>query len=51
LKPLFSYNDPGYTLGGPVYIPKLFERAKHTVLLFQPGMTEAIGAEQAQPPP
>ena len=26
-KPLFRYNDPGYTIGGPVYIPQLFERA------------------------
>src|SRR6185436_7564156 len=22
-KPLFRYNDPGYTIGGPVYIPKV----------------------------
>ena len=23
---LFRYNDPGYTIGGPVYIPKLFPK-------------------------
>ena len=33
-KPLFRYNDPGYTIGGPVYIPKLFERAKHKAFFF-----------------
>ncbi len=33
-KPLFRYNDPGYTIGGPVYIPKLFERARHKAFFF-----------------
>ena len=23
-RPLYRFNDPGYTIGGPVYIPKLF---------------------------
>lgn len=33
-KPLFRYNDPGYTIGGPVYIPKLFERTRHKAFFF-----------------
>ncbi len=33
-KPLFRYNDPGYTVGGPIYIPKLFERARHKAFFF-----------------
>ncbi|HLK68530.1 MAG TPA: carboxypeptidase regulatory-like domain-containing protein [Bryobacteraceae bacterium] len=33
-KPLFRYNDPGYTVGGPVFIPKLFERARHKAFFF-----------------
>jgi hypothetical protein len=33
-RPLFRYNDPGYTVGGPVYIPKLFERTRHKVYFF-----------------
>ena len=33
-KPLFRYNDPGYTIGGPVYIPKVFERARHKAFFF-----------------
>ncbi len=33
-KPLFRYNDPGYTIGGPVYIPHVFEREKHKLFFF-----------------
>ena len=33
-KPLFRYNDPGYTVGGPIYIPKVFERARHKAFFF-----------------
>jgi len=33
-RPLFRYNDPGYTVGGPVMIPKLFERARHRAYFF-----------------
>ncbi len=33
-RPLFRYNDPGYTVGGPVYIPHLFERARHKAFFF-----------------
>ena len=33
-KPLFRYNDPGYTIGGPIYIPKVFERARHKAYFF-----------------
>ncbi len=33
-RPLFRYNDPGYTIGGPIYIPKLFERARHKAFFF-----------------
>jgi hypothetical protein len=33
-RPLFRYNDPGYTVGGPVYIPKLFERTRHKAFFF-----------------
>jgi hypothetical protein len=33
-KPLFRYNDPGYTIGGPVFIPKVFERLRHKAFLF-----------------
>ncbi len=33
-KPLFRYNDPGYTIGGPVYIPKVFERARQKAFFF-----------------
>ena len=48
-KPLFRYNDPGYTIGGPVYIPKVFERAEtQGVLLLQPGMAEAVGPQHRQ---
>ncbi len=32
-KPLFRYNDPGYTIGGPVYIPKIFEKTRGAVRL------------------
>jgi hypothetical protein len=31
---LYRYNDPGYTIGGPVYIPKLFEKTKHSLFFF-----------------
>lgn len=33
-RPLFRYNDPGYTIGGPIYIPKLLERTKHQAYFF-----------------
>ena len=33
-KPLFRYNDPGYTIGGPVDIPKVFERARQKAFFF-----------------
>jgi hypothetical protein len=33
-KTLFRYNDPGYTIGGPIYIPKLLERTKHKAFFF-----------------
>jgi len=33
-KPLFRYNDPGYTIGGPIQIPKVWERAKHRAFFF-----------------
>ena len=31
---LYRYNDPGYTIGGPVYIPHLFTRAKDKLFFF-----------------
>jgi hypothetical protein len=31
---LYRYNDPGYTIGGPAYIPKLFEKTKHKLFFF-----------------
>ena len=31
---LYRYNDPGYTIGGPVYIPKLFEKTKKKLFFF-----------------
>ena len=33
-KPPFRYNDPGYTIGGPVYIPKVFEKTKNSLFFF-----------------
>ena len=33
-KPLFRYNDPGYYIGGPIFIPKVFERARHKAFFF-----------------
>ncbi len=33
-KPLFRYNDPGYTIGGPVYIPHVMEKFKHKMFFF-----------------
>ncbi len=33
-RPLFRYNDPGYTIGGPVYIPKYFERTRNKAFFF-----------------
>ncbi|MDQ1468724.1 MAG: hypothetical protein QOJ99_204 [Bryobacterales bacterium] len=33
-KPLFRYNDPGYTIGGPVYIPKIMEQTKSKLFFF-----------------
>jgi outer membrane receptor protein involved in Fe transport len=31
---LYRYNDPGYTIGGPVYIPKLFEKTRNKLFFF-----------------
>jgi hypothetical protein len=31
---LYRYNDPGYTIGGPIYIPKLLERTKNKLFFF-----------------
>ena len=31
---LFRFNDPGYTIGGPVYIPKLLRRTKDKLFFF-----------------
>jgi hypothetical protein len=33
-KPLFRYNDPGYTIGGPIFIPKVFERSRNRAFFF-----------------
>jgi len=33
-KPLFRNNDPGYTIGGPAFIPKVFERTRDKVFFF-----------------
>jgi len=33
-RPLFRYNDPGYTIGGPIFIPHVFERARHKAFFF-----------------
>src|SRR5262249_36511549 len=33
-RPLFRYNDPGYTIGGPLYIPKVFEGVRHKAFFF-----------------
>jgi Carboxypeptidase regulatory-like domain/TonB-dependent Receptor Plug Domain len=33
-RPLFRYNDPGYTVGGPIFIPKLLERTRHKAFFF-----------------
>jgi hypothetical protein len=33
-KPLFRYNDPGYSIGGPIYIPGVFESARHKAFFF-----------------
>jgi hypothetical protein len=31
---LYRYNDPGYTIGGPVFIPKVFEKTRHSLFFF-----------------
>lgn len=31
---LFRFNDPGYTIGGPVFIPKVFNRDKDKLFFF-----------------
>ncbi len=31
---LYRYNDPGYTIGGPAYIPRLFEKTKNKLFFF-----------------
>jgi hypothetical protein len=33
-KPLFRYNDPGYTIGGPVYIPHVLNRFRNKMFFF-----------------
>jgi hypothetical protein len=33
-KPLFRCNDPGYTIGGPIFIPKVFEKIRHKAFFF-----------------
>jgi hypothetical protein len=33
-KPLFRYNNPGYTIGGPVYIPHIEQRTKNKLFFF-----------------
>ena len=33
-RPLFRFNDPGYTIGGPVYIPGHFNRNKDKLFFF-----------------
>jgi hypothetical protein len=33
-RPLFRYNDPGYTIGGPIWIPHVFEKAKNKAFFF-----------------
>src|SRR5581483_8136139 len=33
-KPLFRYNDFGYTIGGPVFVPKLETRTRNKVFFF-----------------
>ena len=31
---LYRYNDPGYTVGGPIYVPKVFERVRNKAFFF-----------------
>src|SRR4051812_6721814 len=31
---LFRFNDPGYTIGGPLYIPKIFNTQKNKLFFF-----------------
>jgi len=31
---LFRYNDPGFTIGGPIYIPKLLPQTKNKLFFF-----------------
>lgn len=31
---LFRYNDPGYTIGGPIFIPKLLPQTKNKLFFF-----------------
>lgn len=33
-KPLFRYNDPGYTIGGPIYLPAHFNTKKDKLFFF-----------------
>ena len=33
-RPLFRYNDPGYNVGGPIYIPKIFGKERHKLFFF-----------------
>src|SRR5581483_6007518 len=34
---LFRYNDPGFTIGGPIYIPKLLDKTKNKLFFFYSG--------------
>ena len=31
---LYRYNDPGYTVGGPIFIPKVFEKLRNKAFFF-----------------
>jgi hypothetical protein len=33
-RPLFRYNDPGYTIGGPIWIPKILDKTRHKGFFF-----------------
>jgi hypothetical protein len=33
-RPLFRYNDPGYFIGGPIFIPKLLPQLRHKAFFF-----------------
>jgi hypothetical protein len=33
-KPIYRYNDDGFTLGGPVYIPRVFNKSREKLFFF-----------------